>query len=147
MWTNQRSTTNEKSLFLDLQTKSSSSASTQTEPMTTPASTTSTDKEWRMINSKKVWKADWSDYDKFLTKKMTPEPVNNKKRSTKKHRHLEQQPRQPSDNFYDILSEFDHQEPPSFEKRHEKRSRQNHQPQKLHSYLRFFHRIYRGRLV
>jgi hypothetical protein len=87
---------------------------------------------WRTINGKKIWKQDWTDYDKIhllrrteVTKTTKSKKIN-KKHSTKSSRNLEKQPRQPFDNFYDILSEFDHQEPPTLQGR---RGNQRHQHQ------------------
>lgn len=136
--TNQQKSTVEKSLMFDLISKPTTTTATQTEaaPVSRHSKADESNNEsnnvngWRTINGKRIWRPDWTIHDKNVAKKSSTVIPKPKKKPLKKT--LQKQTRvtkkMPSDNFFNVLGEFQHLEPPVYDHHHKNRNNSKNQP-------------------
>jgi hypothetical protein len=141
----------EKSIFNELSSSNSKSIGSQTDPPKTTSTLSTTQSassstsgsnsnkaEWRVIGEKKIWKADWNFYDNHMDKKNKVKPtktaISNKlKKKNPNLKNVENRQNYNSfDNFYQILEQFDHTEPPV----HQLNTRKNTKPPQLNQKFR-----------
>jgi hypothetical protein len=138
----------ENTLLNELNTKS---IGCQTDPPKTPsllpvapAASSSTSQcnsnktEWRVIGEKKIWKADWSSYDNHMKSKKhkvkpTKDVISNKlkKKMEKMKKVTNRQNYNEFENFYQILDQFEHLEPPIYQQKPQKHLKPHQQRKKF----------------
>jgi hypothetical protein len=75
---------------------------------------------WRVIDAKRIWKQDWTDFDRRLAARQAQEKKQRKmtnkkkKKATSKNVNKPKHVEQTNENYWGILNQYDHADPPVF---------------------------------